>query len=218
VAVKEPSRVRRGIVTNLGRLTRMRLIVPLQRGQAPAEHVARGVAVGLAVAFTPTVGVQLVLVLLIWMLAKAAGPRFSFHAISAFAWVWVTNIFTIGPIYYGFLQTGQLLLGRFDELGGIGLDQFTAQLTAIASTDTGFVEALWVGTLTLFEVWGLPLFLGSVPWAVFFSWIGYVWSKRFIEKFRARRQERQKLTRERRGSRFRRKSSGGAGQPEQPRI
>ncbi|MDF1735332.1 MAG: DUF2062 domain-containing protein [Minwuia sp.] len=195
--------------------------MPLQRGQAPAEHVARGVAVGLAVAFTPTVGVQLVMVLLIWMLAKAAGPRFRFHAISAFAWVWVTNIFTIGPIYYGFLLTGQLLLGRFDELGGIGLDQFTAQLTAIASADTGFIEALWVGTLTLFEIWGIPLFLGSVPWAIIFSWAGYVWSKRFIERFRARRAQRQKLTRERRGGRFKRKGGsgvGGAGQPEQPRI
>jgi len=218
VTVNEPSRERRGLVTNLGRLTRMRLIVPLKRGQAPAEHVARGVAVGLAVAFTPTVGVQLVLVLLIWMLAKAAGPRFHFHAISAFAWVWITNIFTIGPIYYGFLLTGQLMLGRFDELGGIGLDQFTAQLTAIASADTGFVEALWVGTLTLFDIWGIPLFLGSVPWAIFFSWIGYVWSKRFIERFRARRAQRQKMTREKRGSRFRRTSAGGTGQTEQPRI
>jgi hypothetical protein len=213
------------MVTNLGRLTRMKLIVPLKRGQAPAEHVARGVAVGLAVAFTPTVGLQLVMVLLIWMLAKAAGPRFHFHAISAFAWVWITNIFTIGPIYYVFLQTGMLMLGRFDELGGIGLDQFTAQLTAVASAETGFVEALWVGTLSLFDIWGIPLFLGSVPWAIILSWGGYVWSKRFIERFRARRAQRQKLVRERRGSRFKRKgggtagtSAGGSGQPEQPRI
>ena len=195
----------------------MKLIVPLQRGQAPAEHVARGVAVGLAVAFTPTVGVQLLMVLLIWMLARAAGPRFQFHAISAFAWVWVTNIFTIGPIYYVFLLTGQLMLGRFDELGGIGLDQFTAQLTAVVSTDTGFLEALWVGTLALFNIWGIPLFLGSVPWAVLLSWAGYVWSRRFIVKFRARRALRQKLVRER-GGRFKRKAAPGAGQPQQPRA
>ncbi|MDF1720938.1 MAG: DUF2062 domain-containing protein [Minwuia sp.] len=191
----------------------MKLIVPLQRGQAPAEHVARGVAVGLAVAFTPTVGVQLVAVLLIWMLAKAAGPRFRFHAISAFAWVWVTNIFTIGPIYYVFLQTGQLMLGRFDELGGIGLEQFTDRLTSVVSTEAGILEALWVGTVALFKIWGLPLFIGSVPWAIGFSWLGYFWSKRFIGNFRRRRAARQKLVRERGGRRF---GPGARRQPDQP--
>lgn len=211
--MQEPLRERRGFIRNMGRLTRMKLIVPLQRGQAPAEHVARGVAVGLAVAFTPTVGVQLVAVLLIWMLAKAAGPRFKFHVISAFAWVWITNIFTIGPIYYVFLQTGQLLLGRFDELGGIGLEQFTAQLTSVVATDAGFLEALWVGTVALFEVWGLPLFLGSVPWAIGLSWIGYVWSKRFIERFRRRRALRQKMVRKRGKRRFGARDARPADQP-----
>lgn len=211
--MQEPLRERRGFIKNMGRLTRMKLIVPLQRGQAPAEHVARGVAVGLAVAFTPTVGVQLVAVLLIWMLARAAGPRFKFHVISAFAWVWITNIFTIGPIYYVFLQTGQLMLGRFDELGGIGLEQFTTQLTSVVATDTGFLEALWVGTVALFEVWGLPLFLGSIPWAIGFSWLGYVWSKRFIERFRRRRALRQKMVRERGGRRFGARAARPADQP-----
>lgn len=211
--MQEPLRERRGFIRNMGRLTRMKLIVPLQRGQAPAEHVARGVAVGLAVAFTPTVGVQLVAVLLIWMLAKAAGPRFKFHVISAFAWVWITNIFTIGPIYYVFLQTGQLMLGRFDELGGIGLEQFTTQLTSVVATDAGFLEALWVGTVALFEVWGLPLFLGSIPWAIGLSWIGYVWSKRFIERFRRRRALRHKMVRERGKRRFGARTARPADQP-----
>ncbi len=193
----------------------MKLIVPLKRGQAPAEHVARGVAVGLAVAFTPTVGVQLIAVLLIWMLAKAAGPRFNFHVISAFAWVWVTNIFTIGPIYYMFLQTGQLMLGRFDELGGIGLEQFTTQLTSVVTTDSGILEALWVGTVALFEIWGLPLFVGSVPWAIGFSWAGYFWSKRFIERFRKRRALRQQKVRERNGRRL---GPQAGGQTDQPRA
>lgn len=180
----------RGPMTNLGRLTRYRLIIPLKRGQMPPEHVARGVAVGLAVAFTPTVGVQLIAVLAIWGLAKALGPRFNFHVVAALAWVWITNIFTIGPIYYSFLLTGQLMLGRFDEFGSVGFDAFTSQLTHVVSTDTSFLESLWVGTLALFEIWGLPLFVGSIPWAIGTAWIGYVWSRRFIIRFREARQKR----------------------------
>ena len=191
----------RGPMTNLGRLTRYRLIIPLKRGQMPPEFVARGVAVGLAVAFTPTVGIQLIAVLGIWALAKALGPRFNFHLIAAMAWVWVTNIFTIGPIYYAFLLTGQLMLGRFDEFGSIGFSTFSAQLTDVVSNDASFLESLWVGTLALFEVWGLPLFLGSLPWAIGTAWVGYAWSRRFIVRFREARQKRWAKKQQRRENR-----------------
>ncbi len=162
----------RGILTNLGRLTRLRLVIPLKRGQMPPEYVARGVAVGLAVAFTPTVGVQLFAVFGLWALSRYLPTRFHFHIVPAFAWVWVTNIFTIGPIYYAFLFTGQAMLGRFDELGSVGLEAFSARLTELVSADTGFVQGLWEGTIALFDIWGLPLFLGSLPWAIGFAcWV-----------------------------------------------
>jgi len=181
---------------NLARLTRLRLIIPLKRGQMPPEFIAKGVAVGLAVAFTPTVGLQIVMVMAIWALAKWLGPRFQFHFVAAIAWVWVTNLFTIGPIYYAFLLTGQLMLGRFDELGSIGFDSFTAHLTQVASVDTGFLEGLWVGTVALFDVWGIPLFVGSIPWAIGTAWLGYAWSLRFVKRVQARRQaRREKLLR-----------------------
>lgn len=185
------SRIRsKSWIGNLARLTRLKLIVPLKRGQTSPEVIARGVAVGLAVAFTPTVGVQMVLVFLLWGLARAIGRRVDFHLMSAVAWVWVTNIFTIGPIYYAFLLTGQVMLGRFDEVGTIGLDQFTHRLMDVVAADTGWLEALWVGTLALFRIWGLPLFIGSIPFAVGSAWIGYVWSKRFVARFQERRRKR----------------------------
>jgi uncharacterized protein (DUF2062 family) len=180
----------RGFWTNLSRLTRLRLVIPLKRGQMPPEYIARGVAVGLAIAFTPTVGVQLIAVFAIWGLSRSLPPRFHFHVVPAFAWVWVTNLFTIGPIYYGFLLTGQAMLGRFDELGSVGLHAFSARLTELVSADTGFFEGLWEGTVALFDIWGLPLFLGSIPWAIGTAWLGYFWSIRFVTRFRATRQKR----------------------------
>ncbi|MEC9346520.1 MAG: DUF2062 domain-containing protein [Pseudomonadota bacterium] len=172
------------------RLTRLKLIVPLKRGQLPPEVIARGVAVGLAVAFTPTVGIQMILVVLLWGLARSLGPRFDFHFLSAVAWVWITNIFTIGPIYYAFLLTGQVMLGRFDEVGSIGFTQFSAQLMDVVSAEAGLLETLWVGTVALFRIWGIPLFIGSIPFAVGSAWVGYAWSKRFVTRFQERRRKR----------------------------
>lgn len=186
-AIRKPTR---NWLERLRRLTHLKLVIPLKRGRTPPHHIARGVAVGLAVGFTPTVGVQMVEVFLLWGLARMLSRRLDFHLVAAVAWVWVTNIFTMGPIYYGFLLTGQVMLGRFDELGSIGFDQFTHQLTAVVEADTGFIEALWVGTVALFKIWGIPLFLGSVPWAIGTAWLGYVWSKRFVERFRERRHHR----------------------------
>lgn len=190
----------RGFWTNLGRLTRLRLVIPLKRGQMPPEYIARGVAVGLAVAFTPTVGVQLIAVLALWGLSRYMAPRFHFHVVAAFAWVWVTNIFTIGPIYYAFLFTGQAMLGRFDELGTVGLDAFSSRLTELVSADAGFLESLWEGTYALFDIWGLPLFVGSIPWAIGTAWLGYFWSIRFVTKFREGRQKRLDARAKRRSS------------------
>lgn len=202
----------RGLLTNLGRLTRLRLLVPLKRGQMPPEYVARGVAVGLAVAFTPTVGVQLIAVFGLWALSRYLPDRFHFHIVPAFAWVWITNIFTIGPIYYTFLLTGQVMLGRFDELGSVGLGAFSERLNELVTADTGFLQGLWEGTVALFDIWGLPLFLGSVPWAIGTAWLGYVWSIRFVTRFRDRRLKRM----EKRALRASKLSSGKSEAPASP--
>lgn len=168
------------------RLMRMKLVVPLKRGNMDPGYVARGVAVGLAVAFTPTVGIQLFAVLAIWLFVRTLTPRWDFHMVAGMAWVWITNIFTIGPIYYTFFLTGQLMLGRFDQLG-IGFSQFTGQLNNAMTEEVSFLEGLWVYTYALFDTWGLPLFLGCIPWAIGLAWLGYIWSYRFVAKLQKRR-------------------------------
>lgn len=184
----DTSRRKTGWWTRFMRLMRMKLIVPLKRGNMDPAYMARGVAVGLAVAFTPTVGVQLIAVLGIWLFARAFTPRWDFHLVAGMAWVWLTNIFTIGPIYYTFFLTGQMMLGRFDALG-VGFGQFTNQLQSALTEEVGFFESLWVYTYALFDTWGLPLFLGCIPWAIGLAWLGYAWSYRFVAKLQLRRAE-----------------------------
>ena len=46
------------------RMLRFRLVIPLKRSQESVDYIARGVAVGLAWAMTPLVGIQMTTVFL----------------------------------------------------------------------------------------------------------------------------------------------------------
>jgi len=67
--------------------------------------LARGIAVGLFVGFTPTVGIQTFM-----MLAGSLAFRANF--IAAFLVSNVSNPFTVAPLYYGFNQLGEWLLAK----------------------------------------------------------------------------------------------------------
>lgn len=70
------------------------------------EAVAKGVAVGLFVGLTPTVGAQVFLmVFLCWSF------RSNFPA--AFAASWVCNPLSVGPLYFAYHQIGEAVLGRY---------------------------------------------------------------------------------------------------------
>jgi len=69
----------------------------------PPHRLALGIAIGVFVAFTPTVGFQMVIsVFLAWVFRanKAVGPPI----------VWITNPATMIPIYYSCYVVGRLIL------------------------------------------------------------------------------------------------------------
>ena len=66
------------------------------------EAAARGVAVGLFIGLTPTVGFQMVLMFVASMVFRANFPV-------AFAVSWLSNPLTMGPLYWAFHQIGKLL-------------------------------------------------------------------------------------------------------------
>lgn len=167
---------------------RYRLVIPLLRGRHPPEYTARGVMFGLLAALTPTVGVQMPLVFVIWCGVRAFRPTWDFNLVVGLAWTWVTNIVTVPPFYYAYLVTGRLLTGHWDGL--TGYDMFEERLAALLDADAVWYEALWVYVVGIFEVWGIPMFVGSVPWAILCSWLGYRWSLKLIREFRARRLQR----------------------------
>lgn len=178
-------------VNQFRRILLRRLIAPLMRGRHPPDYTARGTAVGLAIAMTPTVGVQMPAVLLIWLLVRHLRPEQEFNLVVALAWTWVTNVFTMAPFYYVFLVTGRIILGRWEKLRGF--EVFREKLAASLAVDAGPLETLWVYMLNLFEQFGLPMWVGCVPWALLCSWLGYRWSLILVTRIRAGRERRRQL-------------------------
>ncbi|MEQ9487710.1 MAG: DUF2062 domain-containing protein [Alphaproteobacteria bacterium] len=177
-------------MTRLTRKLRRRLIAPMFSSRKPAEYAARGVLFGVFFAFTPLVGIQIAILLGLWTLVRTLTPKYDFNLIVAIAWVWVTNVFTVPPIYFGFIVTGQMMLGRWNE--PIGYSAYTSRLQESLSLhpDAQWYELIWLRIDSLLDAFGLPLFIGWIPWALILSIIGYHWSLKLIRKVRETRAHR----------------------------
>ena len=182
-----PFRRPSGLWHRLGRLFRFRLIVPILRSRHSPEHTARGVMVGLICACLPSPIGQMAIAVAVWVVARRIF-KWDFSLIQGVAWTWITNVFTAAPCYYTFFLTGQILLGRWHDLGGY--ESFVQTFTTTMSSETGFLEALTaVGKLVVLE-WGFAMWVGAIPWAALLGWIGYRLSLRFVIAYRLARARR----------------------------
>jgi uncharacterized protein (DUF2062 family) len=184
------------------RLMRYRLMIPIHRNRQDPRVTARGVAIGLFFALMPTVGVQLALLGLFWAAMRWLRPQWRFSLMVAAAWIWVTNILTMPFIYYVFLVTGKLMMGMDKPFGGY--DIFIERMRALLESDASFIHSLYIYTTAIFETWGLPLFVGCIPWAIGGAWGGYAWCLKLVRGIHARRRRKME-------ARFAKKLSQGAG-------
>ena len=95
----------------------------------------------------------------------------------------MSNVLTVGPFYYVFLITGQFMLGGWDATTGFA--NFKDDLARVLAIETEGIEWLWIYSFEFFNLWGVPMFIGSVPWAILAAWLGYYGSLRFLKKFRS---------------------------------
>ena len=126
-----------------------------------AEAMARGVAVGLFIGLTPTVGFQTPLMILGCVLMRG-------NFVAAFMVSWVSNPFTMGPLYWGFHTVGQ---GLF-------------RLLPLQPDEASAWMLRGPGDEMLFTV------VGSLLVAVPAALIGYLVSHRLSVVLAARRQRR----------------------------
>ncbi len=137
------------------------------RGHTPA-YIARGAGIGLFISFTPTVGFQIPILVGLRLLAKRTWP---FHLPLALLTTLPTNALTIPFAYYVYVVTGRLMLGRTENLRGF--DFFLDRLNQSTASNLTWYEELWQSAYVLLAEFGMPLFIGSLPWALLISMVGY---------------------------------------------
>jgi uncharacterized protein (DUF2062 family) len=112
--------------------------------------LARGVAVGLFIGLTPTVGVQTVL-----MLAASVALRANFPA--AFIASCINNPLTFAPFYFGFHRLGEYIMTfvpvRFESLSGLEEEIAVETSALIIGSLAVAIPAGLLGYLAFLYVW-----------------------------------------------------------------
>ena len=133
-------------------------VAPLLKAKDSPEHLARGAAIGVFVGLTPTVGVQMAIVVLI-----AAIPRVKFNIPLACAMVWISNPLTMIPLYYGMYWLGVLLLSRRE----MHFNKFETTVQALIDSiknGESLLESAWQGLTGMFDIGmhiALPMWIGG---------------------------------------------------------
>lgn len=123
------------------------------------HSIALGTAIGMFVGMTPTVGIQMLIVLSVGFLVR---PFFSFNRIAAVLTVYVTNPFTIIPIYWFNYQVGTLFVPS-----NVTYEDFVAVVQFDRRGD-------WFGrAMSLISELGSPLLIGCLVVATVCSLLTY---------------------------------------------
>lgn len=135
------------------------------------HRLALGVALGVLIALTPTVGVQLFLYFPIAWLIRA-------NAIVGIPFLFATNVFTIVPVYMAQYSIGAFVLGR-DSLAP---DNWKA-LAADHGNWWDEAQFIWHFTWEHIEPLGIGAFATAVPLAL----IAYVVMSSVVKAYRMRK-------------------------------
>ncbi len=131
-------------------------VIHLARLRSDPDAVARGMALGLFIGFTPTFGFQMFLALLFAFIFRQ-------NKIATFIGVWITNPLT-APLIYGLeYQVGRLLLGMppFD------MSNFNLEMLCSLGPKVG-----------------VPLVVGSLVLGIPIAMIGYSLTVRLVPSLR----------------------------------
>ena len=132
------------------------------------HRLAMGMAVGLFIAFTPTIGIQLLLFFpMCWLLRG--------NSAVGFPALWITNMFTAVPVYMVQYWIGAKMLG---------VDPFAVNWAELdRSTHGSWWESVKTYTAFTVEHAG-PLSLGSGLTALMIALIGYVTVSAVVKQYR----------------------------------
>ncbi|WP_339731461.1 DUF2062 domain-containing protein [uncultured Gimesia sp.] len=140
-----------------------------------AHSIALGTAIGMFIALTPTVGIQMLMVICFAFLTR---PLFRFNQIASLITVYISNPLTIVPIYWFDYKIGTYYVG-----GSMTQSDFARILEF-----EGF-SGWWETVKQLLLEVGSPLIIGSLVVATFFSLATYPIMLRLVMHFQKRSPE-----------------------------
>ena len=161
-----------------------KLIRPIFVIRSSPHSVALGVSLGLFIGLTPTVGLQMILVLVIGTIIHA-------NRIIAILLTWISNPLTFLPMYYGYYWIGAMIFGR---------DIWTFASFS-KKMDELVVARQELGYLGMFKLLGsdvfLPMTIGSVIIALVVAIPAYPLTRRALRRHKERRAARRRERRAR---------------------
>ena len=133
------------------------------------HRIAMGVAIGMFIAWTPTIGFQTLLVIAVATLLRA-------NKLVGIPCVWLSNPFTLGPIYYPNYLVGKFLLGSSTPAPDFSHINMTGGWWQR-------VTAFWHGIMAVMP----PLALGSVVVGLVLGVMFYFLTHWAVVTYRAKR-------------------------------
>ena len=154
--------------------TRRFLIYRVLHVDDTPHRIALGLAVGIFMTWTPLIGLQMILTVLLSALLRA-------NKFVGVPFVWISNPLTAVPLYgFNFVVGAWILPGEYST------KHFVQQVGQAAMTGGGIpdrVYAWWTATLDFF--W--PLWVGSILLGLIFSVVTYFVTRRAVVLYRAHR-------------------------------
>jgi len=123
------------------------------------HRIALGIAIGILVAWSPTIGIQTVIALALAFLLRA-------NKFLAVTFVWISNPLTLIPIYYPNYLVGSVVISFFRPTDTLSVHQLAAKIEPFLSLSrlyTNLFSAEFWHNIAEFAVkLGLELFVGGL--------------------------------------------------------
>ena len=188
-------------------LARQKLIQPFVDSRDPVHEVALGASVGVFLGLTPTVGIQMYVVLMLWLLFRYVF-RIRFNMLTGMTLIWLSNPLTMIPLYYTFLVTGQ----GMQEMAGVDLlpvsyMAFSAAVGRLGEIgELDILQWLYNAAKVLIVDYGWPMVLGSLVYAIPGAIIAYPLTGIWLRKYRGFRAAAKGITYQEWRARYERRS------------
>ncbi len=165
----------------LGRMITFLKVRILHVNDSPSS-LAKGVAVGLFVAWLPAIGIQMLLAFMLAIPLKA-------NKALALGFVWVSNVFTLVPIYLPNYLLGRSIINLVGIEHASSAEQAVALMKKLGSF--GMLLDIWTREFWM-SFWrvmvniGFPLWVGSLVVASVIGAAGYFGTYRAIVWYRVK--------------------------------